>query len=442
MTDSPGNLSKPAPEPAWPTLVLLLSLVVGTGARLWLIAQTAQTPARQYAVDNLFDSLAWNLATGAGFTLDGATPSAHVGPGYPAVLASFYFLVGHRPDWVPYLHVLFDMLTALCIFEAVRLLFGRRVAALAAAAVYLYPAYWTFDLRIRNESLLTLLVALWLWVTVWCATEKRMTNYVIAGLVAGFTILCKPVVAPIALLLLAVPTFSGSPTRSVISNLALYICCLSLVVLPWSVRNYQAFESVLPVSTGVGVGLWMGSDPVSRGSWPMSPAMEAQIWEAAGITPLSYPHVMYEVAIDRELQRKGLARIVADPWRYLHLISGRVLDLWIGNRFYLLNGEMSLLEGFQQDTLERGLVVASYSVAKRILFMPVALLLALWACWNLRGRWRDLFPLYAFAVGITLAYVPFTVEAGRYVLPVLPCVFILAAAALFSQSVRWREAKA
>jgi 4-amino-4-deoxy-L-arabinose transferase-like glycosyltransferase len=407
--------------------ILGVILLIGTGIRIWLIAHAAPP---HYAIDGLFDTLGWNLATGHGFTLDGETPAAHYGPAYPGILALLYYCAGHRPDLVPYAHILFDLLAGVCVYFGARLLFGPRVAAWAAAVLYLYPAYWTYDLRIRSESLLTMLMAAWLWAAVCCAKFGRVRMYALSGLLAGLAILCKPVVIPAALLLAVLPAITSPTGRAVVPRLALYVGCMLLVVLPWTVRNAFAFGAFLPVSTGMGVGLWTGSDPVSEGSYPMSPETEAQLWETAGIAPLAYPHVMYEVSVDRDLRTKGWARIRAHPGRYIRLTFTRVFHFWIGNRLYLANSELGFADGIRRDVTERGGIVATYSLAKRLLLIPVALLLAAWAGWRLRTRWRELFPLYALPVGLTLGYVPFMVESGRYALPVLPCVFILAVAAV------------
>ncbi|MDE3049842.1 MAG: hypothetical protein KGJ48_08075, partial [Nitrospirota bacterium] len=89
-----------------PTALLILACALGLLARAWTILHTVR---QGYAVDDLFDALAWNLASLGAFTIDGTTPSAHVGPLYPAALAAFYKVAGHRPEWVPYLHVACDI---------------------------------------------------------------------------------------------------------------------------------------------------------------------------------------------------------------------------------------------------------------------------------------------------------------------------------------------
>jgi 4-amino-4-deoxy-L-arabinose transferase-like glycosyltransferase len=390
----------------------------------------------RYAVDELFDRLGTHLMLGLGYTLDGQTPSAHVSPLYPVVLATVYTLVGHRPEWLPYLHLLFDVATGWCVFQAARLLFGSWVGALAATVFFLYPAYWTYDLRIRNESLLTLCVTAWLWMSVRCATTPSAWNYGLSGVLGGLTILCKPVLIPAALLLAVLPVIGEGTRRTAWARGAAFVGCLLLVVLPWTVRNLQTFGSFLPVSTGVGAGLWMGSDPELGGSWPLPSSVEEQIWRTAGITPLAYPHVMYEVPVDRLLKEKALARIGADPVGYLRMTASRVVDLWIGNQYYLFNGRSTLREGFLSDAGERGPLVAVYSMVKRLVLVPLILILAAWAAWRHRAAWRMLYPVYALPVGLTLGYIPFSVEAGRYVLPILPCVFLLGVVAVLDLSPR------
>ena len=167
--------------------------------------------------------------------------------------------------------------------------------------------------------------------------------------------------------------------------------------------------------------------------------VEYQIWTRAGMTPLTDGHFypkMFEVSQDRSLRQMGISRVLANPWQYVRLVSTRAFHFWIGNRYYLFNGESGLREGFRQDAQGRGMLVACYSLAKRFLFIPGALLLAIWASWDRLARWREVLPLYAFPAGLTLGYIPFSVEAGRHVLPVLPCVFILAIVAIYSLRAR------
>lgn len=410
-----------------PTTLLMLAGALGLLARAWI---NLHTPRQGYAIDDLLDTLAWNLASLGWFTVDGVTPSAHVGPLYPAILAAFYAVVGHRPERVLYLHIGFDIAASLFLYLVGARLFHPWIGAIAAAALFLYPAFWTYDPRIRSESLLTFLLSAWLWAMIVCRSSSRMSSFIGAGLLAGLTILCKPVTIVLAIALIGLFCFDTDSLRIRTARASLYLIACLLVVLPWTIRNFLVFDMVIPVSTGVGVGLWTGSDPLSRGSWPMPQAMETQIWETAGITPLPYAHAMYDVSIDRLLRAKGWARITEEPVRYLRLTVSRTFDFWIGNPFYLLNSDQGFVQGFVGDAHEQGWLIATYGVVKRLLLIPGLVVLALWSAWSHRSRWPELLPLYVFPIGLMLGYIPFTVEAGRYALPVLPCLIVLAVAAL------------
>ena len=414
-----------------PQRFLLSAIVVGLFARAWVIWHG---PGYAFAVDELFDTLAWNLVTVHQFTFDRLSPAAHVGPLYPTLLALLYSLVGHRPEWVPMLHVLCDLGAVWCIYRVGTILWGPWVGAWTAALVFLYPAYWTYDPRIRSEALLTLLISLWLWATVLCSQSPSCRRYAFVGIAAGLTVLCKPVVLILVLLLTGLIWIGTDRWSRKIVYVVVYGATCIMLVAPWSVRNYVLFDRFIPVSAGMGAGLWMGSDPASRGSWPMPPEREHAIWESAGITPLPYAHAMYDVPTDQLLREKGLTRIAADPAGYLIVTLTRVWDFWIGNSFYLTNGEQGLAEALRKDAAERGWTVATYGLLKRLLVVPSIILMAVGSAWVHRGRWRDLLPLYLFPIGLTAGYVPFTVEAGRYALPVLPCLIVLSVALVFH---RW-----
>ncbi|MDH4301246.1 MAG: glycosyltransferase family 39 protein [Nitrospira sp.] len=407
--------------------ILLPAVGLGLIARAWVIWKA---PNQSFAVDQLFDTLAWNLVVLQQFTLDGINPAAHVGPLYPTILAGFYVIIGHRPEWVPMLHILFDLFAVWGIYRVGTILWNPRVGAWTASLLFLYPAYWTYDPRIRSEALLTLLMSLWLWATVSAMKSPSKPRFAIMGLVAGLTILCKPVVLVLAVLLATLIVMRADHiSRKLVRGIVYGTACLALV-LPWSVRNYMEFHHIIPVSAGVGVGFWMGSDPASRGSWPMPREQEHAIWESAGLTPLPHAYAMYEVQADRVLREKGTQRILADPLSYLSLTLGRVWDFWVGNSYYLFDEQQEGILGLLKDAQARGWVVAFYSLFKRLVLVPTIIIFASYSAWIHRDRWETLLPLYLFPIGLTAGYVPFTVEAGRYALPVLPCLMMLSVAAV------------
>lgn len=237
-----------------PTALLMLMAIIGLLARAWVVWHG---PGHEFAVDQLFDTLAWNLVSLHQFTLDGTHPAAHVGPLYPMVLALFYAGVGHRPEWVPFLHICLDMGTAWCVYRVGAALYSSRVGACAAGLFLLYPAYWTYDGRIRSEALFTFLVIAWVWVSMTSVRQPSARHSVLAGIVAGLTMLCKPVVLILAIMLAGLAWVGTQSFKQKVMCTGLYLLACLVMVLPWTIRNYMAFDEVIPVSAGLGAGLWM-----------------------------------------------------------------------------------------------------------------------------------------------------------------------------------------
>lgn len=72
----------------------------------------------------------------------------------------------HRPEWVLYVHAGFDIAACLCIYMVGGKALSSRDLSTCGSALFLYPAYWTYDPRIRSENLLMFLSSAWLWGTV------------------------------------------------------------------------------------------------------------------------------------------------------------------------------------------------------------------------------------------------------------------------------------
>lgn len=157
----------------------------------------------------------------------------------------------------------------------------------------------------------------------------------------------------------------------------------------------------------------------------MTLTMESQIWESAEITPLPSVYEMYDVSTDRLLLAKGWARIAETPARYLRLTLARCHDFWTGSSCYLVNFDQGDVKGLTVDAAKRGWFAAIHRVAKRLLLIPGLIGLSIRSAWTHQSRWQGLLRLYVVLIGLMLGYFPFTVEAGRYARPVLPCLMVL-----------------
>ncbi len=245
-------------------------------------------------------------------------------PGEAAVLAGLWEVTGserYLPDLI--LRVLLDAFAALLVYRIAMRLFKRRRAALLAATLYaLYPPvaetvvnpnadFWGIDFTIA-------ILALYLEAL---ASPRPWRWLISCGLVTGLGAYFHPnvLLLPGALALAGI-TMTGwrSALRQGIGVTAIAL----LLLVPWTIRNYNDFHSFIPTRIGVGATLWVGFDEIHSSVFP--PHADYLIYQE--ILHKRPDLTFYTPAYDSYLTHRALTVIEDHPLFYLHVIAHR---LWL-----------------------------------------------------------------------------------------------------------------
>src|SRR6185369_5605594 len=140
--------------------------------------------------------------------------------------------------------------------------FSPRAGLWAAAVAALYPELVWFSVLFWSETLF--MVLLWWGIERLLAadTSEGPGRAVAAGVLWGLAILTRETVlyfVPLAALWLATRPGSGSRVRA-----AAFLAVALLVVVPWTYRNWLAFDAFIPVSTAGGQNLFQGNALIER----------------------------------------------------------------------------------------------------------------------------------------------------------------------------------
>lgn len=384
----------------------------------WLTTGPGATPSSDPAT---YDTVAWNLARDAGFSLDGAAgpyPTAFVPPLVPWLTSLLYRVIGHQYFAAVLLQCAIGALVPLLVAALGGALFGGTVGRLAAWIAAVHPLLVFFSGYLLTEAAFcaTLLVALLLSVE-WVRTP-RGGRALGAGLAWGIATLTRPT----ALLLpLVIALWGWRPLGLTIGpsgrirHLALLALGLALVVAPWTIRNAIALRAFVPVTTGAGGALMVANnpaawdDPVARGGAHSASYQAAMASEFRGLG---------EVEVD--------ARARAHAWTFLR---GRVGDwpraaLAKLGRFWRLTAEGGGTGSWQRpgSPLER---------LRRIdplwLWSLVTLPFALWGVGRtLRGarRWFQSLPILVVLYFMMIAVVFFGSLRMRVPIEPLMALFV------------------
>lgn len=393
---------------------LAAALVAGAALRVGWMASIDTQPVTDF---DWYFTRAAEIARGLGYQVDGQ-PTAYWPAGYPALLGAWLAALGPSVTAAKALNILLSLAAIPLVFWiAERLLKSERSAIAAGWMAALFPPFVAYSNILASEPLyiaLTLLGCLWM-----LRAGPRRRLWLAAGLAFGVAALVRPQAAVLPLLLLAgVWLKDGEPLESLSSWAAagILLAGTALPLIPWTIRNYQAFGSFVFVSTNGGDNLLIGHHEGSTGRYKNP--------DACG---LERPPGMGEVERDREARRAALESIRTHPERVAEM-AGPKLAATFGP------GRDAAYWGFQT---ERGRLIVPGRVEHRGLFkwfggaawwsQVVLLIAALAGTGWLAARLRSL-PITPLVVVVFTALVSVAFFGNpRFGLPAAPFLMVLAA---------------
>lgn len=249
MRRAPGRLDRP--------LVALLALALLL--RVLVAVATADVAPRYDAAD--YDRHAAYIAAGAGYppTTYAApgTPSAFRPPAWPYLLGGLYDASGARWAAGRLLGALLGTLTVLLVFLVAHRLSGRATALTAAGLAAVLPPLVLLNASLLSEVLFTPLVLALVLVLLRAQDAPRRWRWAAAaGALLGLAALTRA--AGLVLLAPAAWALWRAGDGTVLRRLAgpaLAALTMAAVLTPWTVRNLDAFGTLVPVSTQSGYTL-------------------------------------------------------------------------------------------------------------------------------------------------------------------------------------------
>jgi 4-amino-4-deoxy-L-arabinose transferase-like glycosyltransferase len=286
--------------------------------------------------------------------------------------------------------------------------FGERTGLVAAAITALFPELVWFAPHFWSETVMLFLL--------WWGFERlleadgggRARPAVLAGVLFGLTALTRETVlyfAPLAALWLA----WRAPRPAARLRGAVFLAAVVLTVAPWTVRNWLVFRTFIPVSTSAGLNLWQGNVAQTR----------EEVYD-------EYFSVDGRIDQYRYATHKGIEAILArQPWWIFEKFVAEMPRFW---------GDSQTLIHLRRRAYGERAPAFTWAVSA-VVVVPYVAVLGLFALGLAR---TPLDRRRALIAGFLGYYVLLHVVAygfPRYRLPILPAVFLFAAAGWIA----WRE---
>jgi hypothetical protein len=295
----------------------------------------AHTPHRALgAIPFLFESgnIAFSLAKGHGFgsplRID-TGPTAWMTPLYPLFLSGIMRMFGTYTfqSWVAavLMNICFSSLACIPVYYAGKRIGGTGLGAGAAWLWAIFPNAILLSFQsLWDTSLSALLGATVLWATLRLAGSGRARDWSAYGFLWGMILMVNAAVLSLLPLLLGWAVYRSRPAKATLRNTALACGVLIFCCIPWTIRNYLVFHSIVPLRSTLGLQLWVGNNPGAKVIWlgehhPINDATERKQYIEMGEIPYMAAKL-----------NDAVHYILTHPGHEAELIRGRFVMLWAG----------------------------------------------------------------------------------------------------------------
>jgi len=338
------------------TLIALAAIaLLGLVVRAYVVVNPVEHPADDSAA---YYAISKALYEEQSFGGPEFRDSSDWSPGAPFLFAAAYYATGGaREGTARIVEALLGVATILVVFALGWRLGGRElgrwVGLFAAFAIAVYPPFihTTGELMSEPPAMLCLPAAILAFL--WASDRGGTWPWLAPGLLFGLTAMFRPEYLFVGLafvVLAALRAGWGREWRAgLVAGLVLLVA-FALPIVPWTVRNAIVLDRVVPISTGGGKALYVGTYLPADGEYQRVKAILAERYLGRDLEPgsealdqVNPTELFDDVANEVQAEHPDLTRDQAlgragkdnfdqyfgeDPWGYAAMTARKVGRMW------------------------------------------------------------------------------------------------------------------
>ncbi len=339
------------------TLVVLgLVAVLGLGLRAYSVVHPVANPADD---SHAYYGLAKALYEEGSFGGPNFHDPSDWSPGAPLLYAAtFYATGGPREGTARIVEALMGVAAILVVFalgERLGAALGgasrrRAVGLLSAFAVAVYPPFIHATGELMSEPPATLTLPAAVLAFLWASERERPWAWLVPGFLFGLTAMFRPeylLVGAAFVVLAAIRVGRARGWRPGLASAGLLVAAMVAVVVPWTVRNVVVLHRLVPISTGSGKALYVGTFLPADGEYQRVKALLYERYHHISLPPQSealnevdptplfsrvaeerYPELSRDAALGKVGKQNFSKYFGEDPLGYLAMTARKVGRMW------------------------------------------------------------------------------------------------------------------
>jgi hypothetical protein len=332
---------------------IALAAIVLIGLALRVDSALEPLDVRPGTDSAVYASVAEQLYEDQRFALPGAASPYDWSPGAPLFYAAVYYATGGvHPGAVRLVVALLGALTIVLVYLIGRRLAGPLAGLAGAALLALYPVTIFFTGKLMSEPLATLTLAGAVLSFFWAGDRGRHpAAWAVPGVLLGLTAFARPeylafvaVFAPLAFIR---ATRTARWRRGLIAGGAL-AAAFALPIVPWTLHVSSAEGRFVPISTGGGKALFIGTYLPGNGlhldvkrellrQFEGREDIPASELSRISMTPLlnrvasKYPDLERDAALQRIGRENAEHYLTHQPLDFAGMVAGKMWHMWHGS---------------------------------------------------------------------------------------------------------------
>jgi 4-amino-4-deoxy-L-arabinose transferase-like glycosyltransferase len=334
-------------------VVIALAVIVLIGLALRVDSALEPLDVRPGTDSAVYASVAEQLYEHQNFALPGARSPYDWSPGAPLFYASIYYATGGvHPSAVRLAVALLGAVTIVLVF-----LIGRRLAGplagLAGAALFaLYPVTIWFTGKLMSEPLATLTLAGAVLSFFWAGDRGRhWAAWAVPGVLLGLTAFARPEYLAFIAVFTVLAFVRGARTvgwRRGLVAAAILAVAFALPIVPWTLHVSSAEGRFVPISTGGGKALFIGTYLPGNGlhldvkrellrQFEGRDNIPASELSRISMTPLlnrvaeKYPDLERDAALQKIGRENARTYLTEQPFDFAGMVAAKMWHMWHGS---------------------------------------------------------------------------------------------------------------